>query len=178
MLECKGDYFVDKKEVIEYYKIYEKNFEDKFDWLIECIIDFVIQYFNYKEYCEVEVCVKNGQELIQKQKKKYGSFKWDCDIEDYKDGQVFFDMVEVKELGVFDDLIDFEVWEKYNKYDLDFGKQLELLEDLVFCKKVFDGIEYEVCVKVVDVVGKLLEREDWDICELNKVGELDLDDLW
>jgi hypothetical protein len=176
MPERKGDYFADKKEAIEYYKTHEKNLEDKPDWLIECIIDFAIQYPNYKEYCEVEARVKNGQELTQKQKKKYGSLKWDRDTEDYKDGQVLPDTVEVKEPGAFDDLTDHEVREKYNKYNLDFGKQLEPSEDLVFRKKALDGTEYEARAKVADVAGKPLEREDWDIRELNKVGELDLDD--
>ena len=174
MPERKGDYFADKKEAIEYYKTHEKNLEDKPDWLIECIIDFAIQYPNYKEYCEVEARVKNGQELTQKQKKKYGSLKWDRDTEDYADGQVIPDTVEVKEPGAFDDLTDPEVREKYNKYNLDFGKQYEPSDKMKMRQTMKDGRVFEATAKTADVQGKtVIEKEDWDIRE---VRELELDD--
>ena len=167
MPERKGDYFADKQEAIEYYKAHEKNLEDKPDWLIECIIDFAIQYPNYKEYCEVEARIKNGQELTQKQKKKYGNLKWDRDTEDYKDGQVVPDTVEIHQKGEYEDIAkDPEVREKYNKYGLDFGKQFEPSDELVFRKKTKDGKEYEARAKTADVAGHGLRKEDWDIREI------------
>jgi hypothetical protein len=170
MPERKGDYFADKKEAIEYYKAHEKNLEDKPDWLIECIIDFAIQYPNYKEYCEVEARVKNGQELTQKQKKKYGNLKWDRDTEDYADGQVVPDTVEVHQKGEYEDIAhDPGVREKYNKYGLDFGEQLEPADELVFRKKTADGKEYEARAKTADVQGKdTLDKEDWHIREVTE----------
>lgn len=170
MPERKGDYFADKKEAIEYYKAHEKNLEDKPDWLIECIIDFAIQYPNYKEYCEVEARIKNGQELTQKQKKKYGNLKWDRDTEDYADGQVIPDTVEVHDKGEYEDIAnDPEVREKYNKYGLDFGKQYEPSDKMIFRKKTKDGKEYEAVAKTADIQGKdTIDREDWTIREVTE----------
>ena len=167
MPEKRGEYFADKKEAIEYYKTHEKNLEDKPDWLIECIIDFAIQYPNYKEYCEVEARVKNGQELTQKQKKKYGNLKWDRDTTDYKKDEILYDTVDVKKEGEYDDLTDPEVREKYNKYGLDFGKSLPPSDKLKFVKETSEGlIEATADLKTVQEHG--LRKEDWEFKKVEK----------
>ena len=113
MPDRKGDYFANKAEAIAYYKEHEENFKDKPDWLIECIIDFAIQYPNYKEYCEVEAKVKSGQELTAKQKKKYGNLKWEKEMTEYEDGQVLKDHVAINEAGTYPDIVnDKEEFEK------------------------------------------------------------------
>lgn len=71
----KGDYFKDKDEAIAYYQTHEENLKDKPAWLIECIIDFARKYPNYKEYCEVETKVANGDKLTEKQAKKVRTFE-------------------------------------------------------------------------------------------------------
>jgi len=116
-----GAYFKDKQEAVEFYKNSEANLKDKPDWLIECIIDFAIQYPNYKEYLECEGRIKSGQELTAKKKKKYGTLKWDPMHTKYKDGDVLHDCVDINDAGTFDDVAkDREAFEKINKYGLDF----------------------------------------------------------
>ena len=120
-----GSYFKDKAEAVEFYRNSEENLKDKPDWLIECIIDFAIQYPNYKEYLECEARIKNGQELTAKQKKKYGNLKWEALHDTYKDGQVLRDHVEVQAEGTYDNIAtDPVAREKMNKYGLDFGDAL------------------------------------------------------
>ena len=120
-----GYYFKDKAEAIQYYKAHEPELEDKPEWLIDCLIDFSQQFPNYKEYLEVECKVKNGQELTEKQKKKYGHLKWDQEYVSYKAGDVIEDAFTVLEKGEYDDFTDKKVLEKYNKYGLDFPEQQE-----------------------------------------------------
>lgn len=163
MPERKGEYFADKKEAIEYYKAHEKNLEDKPDWLIECIIDFAMQYPNYKEYCEVEARIKNGQELTQKQKKKYGNLKWDRDTVDYKDGQILNDTVDIKEKGEYEDLArDPKAFEKYNKYGLEAGVSLPPDEVVKIRMEQKDGSVVEAKAKVQDIQkgGACAENKD------------------
>lgn len=171
----KGEYFTDKKEAIEYYKTHEKNFEDKPDWLIECIIDFAIQYPNYKEYCEVEARIKNGQELTQKQKKKYGNLKWERDTNDYAAGTVLPDTVEIQEKGKYECVAtDPEIREKYNKYGLDFGKQYEPSDKLKFRQHHKDGTHTDAEADLKTVQENGLRREDWSFKKgglANKVGQ-------
>lgn len=167
MPEKRGEYFADKKEAIEYYKTHEKNLEDKPDWLIECIIDFAIQYPNYKEYCEVEARVKNGQELTQKQKKKYGNLKWERESKDYKKDEIIFDAVDCKKKGEYDDLTNPEVREKYNKYGLQFGQNLEPSDKLKFAKETPDGLVTATAdLKTVQEHG--MRKEDWEIKNVEK----------
>jgi len=162
MPEKKGEYFTDKKEAVAFYKANEKNLEDKPDWLIECIIDFAIQYPNYKEYCEVEARVKNGKELTQKQKKKYGNLKWERDTTDYEKGQVLHSNVDIKAQGEYDDLVnDKEAREKYNKYGLKFGEQLPPSDELKFHLHTADGGGVEAVAKVKDVQEHGLRKDDW-----------------
>ena len=130
MPERKGDYFANKAEAIAYYKEHQENFKDKPDWLIECIIDFAIQYPNYKEYCEVEAKVKAGQELTAKQKKKYGNLKWEKEMTEYEEGQVLKDHVTIQEPGTFPDIVnDKEEFEKINKYGLTFNEEAKKVGD-------------------------------------------------
>lgn len=121
--EKRGDYFQNKAEAIAYYREHEENFKDKPDWLIECVIDFAIQYPNYKEYCEVEAKVKAGKDLTAKEKKKYGNLKWEKEMTEYAEGQVLRDHVDVKEPGTYDDIVrDKEAFEKINKYGLTYNE--------------------------------------------------------
>jgi len=167
MPSTKGEYFADKQEAIEYYKAHEKNLEDKPDWLIECIIDFAIQYPNYKEYCEVEARVKNGQELTQKQKKKYGNLKWDRDTTDYEDNQILPDTVEVKAPGEFEDIAkDPVAREKMNKYNLDFGQSLPPSDELKFRMPTKDGSFIEAKADLETVQEHGLRKEDWTFTDV------------
>ena len=121
-----GGYFKDKKEAVEFYRNSEENLKDKPDWLIECIIDFAIQYPNYKEYLECEARVNAGQELTAKQKKKYGNLKWDPMHKTYKEGQIIPDSVDIKDKGDYEDIArDPEAREKMNKYGLTFPEPQE-----------------------------------------------------
>ena len=166
MPDKKGDYFADKQEAIAYYKANEKNLEDKPDWLIECIIDFAIQYPNYKEYCEVEARIKNGQELTQKQKKKYGNLKWDRDTQDYEKNQVIPDTVDIKPKGEYEDLTDPEVREKYNKYGLDFGKSLPPSDKLKFRMNMKDGKTIEATAPLETIQEEGMKKEHWEFKEV------------
>ena len=131
MPERKGDYFASKAEAIAYYKEHEENFKDKPDWLIECVIDFAIQYPNYKEYCEVEAKVKAGQELTAKQKKKYGHLKWEKEMTEYADGQLLKDHVAINEAGTYADIVnDKEEFDKVNKYGLDWNPDKKPVQDM------------------------------------------------
>jgi len=168
MPEKKGDYFADKKEAVAFYKANEKNLEDKPDWLIECIIDFAIQYPNYKEYCEVEARIKNGQELTQKQKKKYGNLKWDRDSQDYKKDEILPDTVEVKAKGEYDDIAnDPEAREKYNKYGLEWGKSLPPSDKLKFVMETDEGT-VEAIADTETVQKNGLRKEDWEFKKVEK----------
>jgi hypothetical protein len=121
-----GNYFKDKQEAIEFYKNNEENLKDKPDWMIECIIDFAIQYPNYKEYCEVEAKVKRGEKLTARQQKKYGHLKWEKEMTEYKDGDVINDAVECHAAGTYEDIVhDPVAREKYNKFNLQFGESLK-----------------------------------------------------
>jgi len=94
--------------------------------MIECIIDFAIQYPNYKEYCEVEAKIKNGEKLTARQEKKYGHLSWEKTMTEYKDGEVINDAVECHAAGTYDDIArDPVAREKYNKFNLDFGESLK-----------------------------------------------------
>jgi hypothetical protein len=169
-----GDYFKDKAEAIEYYKNNEKNFEDKPDWLIECIIDFAIQYPNYKEYCEVEAKVKNGVELTEEEKKKYGHLKWDKEYDEFQDGDVIVDSVDIKEKGEYDDIANDPVArEKYNKYNLQFGEQLEPSDKIKLRLKTTDNTEYDCTVDKEEFITKQKENgslnpDIWDIKKVDK----------
>jgi len=124
MTTKQGAYFKDRKEAVDFYRNTEENLKDKPDWLIECIIDFAIQYPNYKEYLECEARIANGEELTVKQKKKYGNLKWDATHTKYKEGEVIPGMVDIKEEGEYDNIaLDPVAREKLNKYGLDFGEQ-------------------------------------------------------
>jgi len=124
--EKRGDYFANKAEAIAYYREHEENFKDKPDWLIECVIDFAIQYPNYKEYCEVEAKVKAGKELTAKEKKKYGNLKWEKEMTEYTEGQVLRDHVDIKDAGTYDDIVrDKEAFEKINKYGLTYNDEYQ-----------------------------------------------------
>jgi hypothetical protein len=137
-----GAYFKDKSEAVEFYRNSEENLKDKPDWLVECIIDFAIQYPNYKEYLECEARVKNGDELTAKQKKKYGNLKWDAMHNTYKDGEVIPDMVHIQEEGTFDNIAtDPVARERMNKYGLDFGTQLPPDDKVRITVKQKDGTE-------------------------------------
>lgn len=168
MPEKKGDYFADKKEAVAFYKANEKNLEDKPDWLIECIIDFAIQYPNYKEYCEVEARIKNGQELTQKQKKKYGNLKWDRDSQDYRKDEILTDTVEVKAKGEYEDIAnDPEAREKYNKYGLEWGKSLPPSDKLKFVMETEEGT-VEAIADTETVQKNGLRKEDWEFKKVEK----------
>ena len=168
MPEKKGDYFADKKEAVAFYKANEKNLEDKPDWLIECIIDFAIQYPNYKEYCEVEARIKNGQELTQKQKKKYGNLKWDRDSQDYKKDEILTDTVEDKAKGEYEDIAnDPEAREKYNKYGLEWGKSLPPSDKIKFVMETDEGT-VEAIADTETVQKNGLRKEDWEFKKVEK----------
>ena len=53
-----GDYFTSKDEAIQYYKSNYKNLEDKPDWLVDSLIEFVCKYPSYREYIDVEHKIK------------------------------------------------------------------------------------------------------------------------
>jgi len=121
-MATKGNYFANKQEAIAYYREHEENFKDKPDWLIECIIDFAIQYPNYKEYCEVEAKIKAGQDLTVKQKKKYGNLKWEKEMTEYEDGSVIKDHVKIQAEGEYKNIaLDKDAFEEGNKYGLPFN---------------------------------------------------------
>jgi hypothetical protein len=137
-----GAYFKDKKEAIDFYRNSEENLKDKPDWLVECIIDFAIQYPNYKEYLECEARVQCGEELTAKQKKKYGNLKWEPTHNTYKDGEVIPNMVNIQEEGTYDNIAtDPVAREKMNKYGLDFGEQMEPDDRVRIRVKQADGKE-------------------------------------
>lgn len=159
--EKQGNYFASKAEAVAYYREHEDNLKDKPEWMIECLIDFAIQYPNYKEYCEVEAKVKAGQELNAKQKKKYGNLKWDKQMTEYAEGQVLKDHVKINEQGEYDDIIrDRSAFEKINKYGITYNDEFETTaneSDPVTIKlKSIDGDD--VHATVTD--GKLLVDDD------------------
>jgi len=137
-----GAYFKDKAEAVDFYRNSEENLKDKPDWLIECIIDFAIQYPNYKEYLECEMRVQKGEELTAKQKKKYGNLKWDATHSTYKDGEVLAGHVDVQDKGDYENVaLDPEARGKMNKYGLDFGEQLPPSDKVQFTLQKEDGSE-------------------------------------
>lgn len=150
-----GDYFANKAEAIAYYRDHEENLKDKPEWLIECMIDFAIQYPNYKEYCEVEAKVKAGQELNAKQKKKYGNLDWEKKMTDYKDGEVLTGKVDIQQEGEYGDIIrDREEFEKINKYGLTYNDEFETKGDPSAPVTIqFKGPEDEVVTAVADGKG-------------------------
>jgi len=152
-----GAYFKDKSEAVEFYRNSEENLKDKPDWLIECIIDFAIQYPNYKEYLECEAQIKNGKELTAKQKKKYGNLKWEPMHNTYKDGEVLTDCVDIQDEGTYDNIAtDPVAREKMNKYGLDFGEALPPDDYVRITVKQADG---------TDVTGKapVSDPTKWEI---------------
>ena len=154
-----GAYFKDKAEAVEFYRNSEENLKDKPDWLIECIIDFAIQYPNYKEYLECESRVKNGEELTAKQKKKYGNLKWEKTHKTYKKDEVIPDCVDIMEAGTYDNIAtDPVAREKMNKYGLEFP-EVQAPSDRVQIKVTQpDGTESLVKTKdglVCDAVEKV-----------------------
>ena len=148
-----GNYFKDKAEAIEFYKNSEENLKDKPDWMIECIIDFAIQYPNYKEYCEVEAKVKRGEKLTARQEKKYGHLKWEKEMTEYKEGDIIHDAVECHPEGTYEDIArDPVAREKFNKFNLDFGEALkpDTKVGIVFTDKDGEKVKGEVPVNEPD----------------------------
>ena len=166
MTKSGGDYFKDKAEAVEYYKNNQEELKDKPDWLIECVIDFARQYPNYKEYCEVETKIKNGEELTSKQKKKYGHLKWETKDKAYKKNEVLFNNVDIKQKGEYEDIVnDTEARAKMNKYNLDFGEQMKPDEHVKLRLKTEEG-EFEAKASIEqlnkdDDYGQ--KKENWDI---------------
>ena len=171
----KGEYFKDKDEAIQFYKNNEPELQDKPEWLIEAMIDFSIQYPNYKEYCEVESKVKNGQALTAKQKKKYGHLQWDKQYTEYKKGDVLYDSVDIKEEGTYDDIArDPIAREKYNKYNLEFGEKMKPDENVKLRLKSKDNKEYEAIANVKDLErdieeGNGMQKETWQFNEIKPI---------
>lgn len=160
----RGEYFKDKEEAIAYYQQHEENLKDKPAWMIECIIDFARKYPNYKEYCEVEAKMANGEKLTEKQAKKYGHLQWEKQMAEFKDGDVIPDAVTCNKEGEYekDDL------EKLNKYDMEFGEQLEPDENIKLRIKTGAG-EFEATAPVEKLnqnfTGRV-RKEDFDIKEV------------
>lgn len=155
-----GSYFKDKQEAVDFYRNSEENLKDKPDWLVECIIDFAIQYPNYKEYLECEARVKNGEELTAKQKKKYGNLKWDATHTTYKDGDVLSGHVDVNDKGSYDnEAVDPVAREKLNKYGLDFGEALPPSDKVRITVRQEDGTEVTGSCPVNDPDGWEIEAK-------------------
>jgi hypothetical protein len=79
-----GDTFTSKDEAIQYYKSNFKNLEDKPDWLVDSLIEFVCKYPNYREYIDVEHKIKNNLELSDYEKRIYGELDWKKKLTTYK----------------------------------------------------------------------------------------------
>ena len=139
-MSIEGDFFSSKKEAVEYYKANFKNLEDKPDWMIESIIDFSIKYPNYKEYIEVERKVKNKIKLSDYENEKYGDLSWESKTIKYKKDQIIEGAVDILKKGEYDDIArDPVVREKYNKYGLDFGQNLEPDKEVTIKLNTDDG---------------------------------------
>ena len=150
-----GAYFKDKAEAVEFYRNSEENLKDKPDWMIECIIDFAIQYPNYKEYVECEARVKAGEELTAKQKKKYGSLKWEATHNTYTKDELIPDSVDIMEAGTYDNIaLDPVAREKLNKYGLEFPETLPPSDHVQFKVMQPDGTE---------AVGTSTDGVKWDV---------------
>lgn len=165
-----GEYFKDKEEAIAYYGQLE-NLKDKPAWMIECIIDFARKYPNYKEYCEVEAKVANGQKLTEKQAKKYGHLEWEKQYTDYKNGEVIDDSVEYNEAGTYADIVnDTEEREKMNLYNLTFAENEEPDENIKLRLQTAAG-EYEAVANVKEFNDKTKDRpmrpEDFEMTKLD-----------
>lgn len=158
-----GNYFKDKAEAIAYYKKHEPDLEDKPEWLIDCLIDFSQQFPNYKEYLEVEAKLQAGKELTEKQKKKYGHLKWEQEYKNYKNGDIIEDAFTVHEKGDYEDMTDPEVLEKYNKYGLQFGEQLEP-DDKVTIRRG----DYEATADIKTIEKEGITRENVTIRKLTE----------
>ena len=158
-----GAYFKDKAEAVRFYRQNEENLKDQEDWVIECIIDFAIQYPNYKEYLECESRILKGEELTAKQKKKYGNIKWGATHKTWKDGEVIPGLVEMQGEGTYDNIAtDPVAREKMNKYGLDFGVQLPPDDKVSINIRQADGTEKTVCFPVdnpeqLEIKDKLIE---------------------
>jgi hypothetical protein len=168
----KGEYFKDKDEAIAYYQTHEENLKDKPAWLIECIIDFARKYPNYKEYCEVETKVANGDKLTEKQAKKYGHLKWEKEMQQYEPGHIIDDAVDIHEKGEYDDIVnDRDAFEKYNKYGLDFPENLPPDDNIKFRLTTSEGT-YEATAPVEDVERDRLaggqKPDTWTITKVDK----------
>ena len=120
-----GDTFTSKDEAIQYYKSNFKNLEDKPDWLVDSLIEFVCKYPNYREYIDVEHKIKNNLELSDYEKRIYGDLDWKKKLTSHKKNEIINDSVDILDAGEYDDLKDPLVREKMNKYGLDFGQLLE-----------------------------------------------------
>jgi len=120
-----GDTFTSKDEAIQYYKSNFKNLEDKPDWLVDSLIEFVCKYPNYREYIDVEHKIKNDIELSDYEKRIYGDLDWKKKLTSYKKNEIINDSVSILDKGCYDDLKDPLVRDKLNKYGLDFGQLLE-----------------------------------------------------
>jgi len=120
-----GDTFTSKDEAIQYYKSNFKNLEDKPDWLVDSLIEFVCKYPNYREYIDVEHKIKSNIELSDYEKSIYGELDWKKKLTSYKKNEIINDSVDILDAGEYDDLKDPLVREKMNKYGLDFGQLLE-----------------------------------------------------
>lgn len=173
MPQQKGDYFKNKEEAIEFYRNNEENLKDKPDWMIECMIDFAIQYPDYKEYCEVEARVTNGKPLTSKQKKKYGHLQWEKSHQEFKNGDVIYDAVESHKAGEYDDIInDKEAFEKINKYNIAFNKDLqqEPADTVHFVQNTPDG-KYKAEAPLDQVIADAkeggLKEESWTFEKLD-----------
>jgi hypothetical protein len=138
-----GDYFTTKDEAVKFYKSNFKELEDKPDWMVESLIDFCVKYPNYKEYIQVEHKVKNNIELNSYEKRVYGDLDWENKLTNYKKNEIIYDRVDIKDKGEYDDLArDDEAREKLNKYNLEFGKNMEPLEEVTIKMSTKD----ETCV--------------------------------
>jgi hypothetical protein len=165
-----GDYFSSKNEAIQYYKSNYTNLEDKPDWLIESLIEFSIKYPNYKEYIEVEHKIKNKIELTEYEIKKYGDLSWEKKTKTYKKDQIIKDAIDINDVGTYDDIArDPVAREKMNKYNLDFGEQLEP-EKEVKIKLTTDDGEYIVKAEVEKLNNGVREFE---IEKLNNILEIE-----
>jgi hypothetical protein len=156
-----GDYFTTKDEAISFYKSNFKNLEDKPDWLVEGLLDFVIKYPNYKEYVCVENKIKNNIELSEYEKKTYGELEWEQKSKTYKKNEVIYDAVDIKDYGEYDDIVrDPIAREKLNKYNLDFGKSLEPSKEVRI--KMSNKDETTVFKALVDDLNEGI-RDKWTI---------------
>lgn len=164
--------FSSRDEAIQYYRQEEESLKDMPDYLIGVLIDFSKKYDNYDEYLAVEEKVQNNKPLTKREQKKYGHLSFEKVHVTHPKNAVIHDHITTQDEGHFDDLRKEEVFEKYNKYGIDFPKTEEPNDTVKFELK--DEVTHErvIIEKSIDEIRNnpddTFKSNTWDIKEIIK----------